>query len=921
MACCALSAAIRTLGAGFLLLLAGATGAATITAGSIPGQFAVADSGAATYQVALAVPPGIAGMQPRLAFAFNSQGGNGLLGQGWSLEGLGVVHRCPRTLAQDGVRGSVNFDGNDRFCLDGQRLVRVAGTEGAAGSEYRTERDSFSRIVAVGTAGTGPASFTVQTKAGLTLQFGSTAAARLEAQGSATVRAWALDRIVDVAGNAMTVTYQKDAANGAVVPARIDYGGHSVRFAYEGRHDVPVTWQAGSRTSLPQRLAEAATYVGEARHTSYRLAYAPAAGPEAPSQLARIVLSHAASDTELAPTEVAWSGVAVPGFGGGIWPGHGGGNGNNIVADFDGDGRSDLAGYAGSGKWHVVLSTGSAFAGPLWDGPPSDIAQTITGDFNGDGLTDLGTYIAGTGLWNVCLSTGSNFSCRSWQGHAGGHVDNLVADFDGDGRSDIARHLGGGLWEVCLSLGSTFQCGRWTGGTNIEGSKNVIGDFNGDGRADLATYADNGAWHVALSTGTGFGGGMWQAHGGALANNVTGDFNGDGLTDLAGYTGVGASWHVCFSTGLRFQCEYLDAHTAGVAGNVAADFNGDGRTDLAGYTGSGGQWHVCLSKGVGFECRYWGGGPNVVAGTSLGDFDGDGQQDMVVYRDNGQWHVALSATQRRAVASIREGSGRLLAFSEVSLSQAGSGYTRQPPGAYPRLELQRPVYVVRRAEQSDGLGGMSAQTHAYAGLRAEQGTGRGLLGFAEIRSTDAETQITVLRRFSQDWPTTGLPVLAETSLPGGPVLKRTESTYGQTTGSMPGTVFPFVFQSVESARDLNGAALPTVTTRYEYAGSPQYGDPTRIEVLVDDGSGKLTTNEYWPAVTSDGRWILGRLKRATVSSTDTGAVAQLPPPPPASPSPAPSPPSQPPFQYPPAPTAPSGQSTSELSAVLLLLLD
>lgn len=919
MACCALSAAIRTSACAAMLLLAGAAGAATLTAGSIPGHFAVADSGAATYQVALAVPPGIAGMQPRLAFAFNSQGGNGLLGQGWSLEGLGVVHRCPRTLAQDGVRGAVSFDGNDRFCLDGQRLVRVAGTEGGAGSEYRTERDSFSRIVAVGAAGSGPASFTVQTKAGLTLHFGSTAAARLEAQGSATVRAWALDRITDVAGNAMAVTYLKDAANGAVMPARIDYGGNSVRFTYEGRHDVPVTWQAGSRTSLPQRLADASTYVGEARHTSYRLTYAPAAGPEVPSQLGRIVLSHAASATELAPTEVTWSGGGAA-FAGGIWPGHSGGGANNIVADFDGDGRSDLAGYAGSGKWHVVLSTGSAFAAnALWDGPASDVAQTITGDFNGDGLSDLGTYIAGTDLWNICLSSGAGFSCRSWQGHAGGHVDNLVADFDGDGRSDIARHLGAGIWEVCPSLGATFQCGRWSGGPNIEGSKNVVGDFNGDGRADLATYADNGVWHVALSTGTGFGGGMWQAHGGALANNVTGDFNGDGLTDLAGYTGAGGSWHVCFSTGLRFQCEYLDAHTGGIAANVAADLNGDGRTDLAGYTGSGGQWHVCLSKGMGFECRYWNGGPNVVAGTSLGDFDGDGQQDMVAYQDNGQWHVALSATARRAVTGIREGSGRMVAFTEVSLSQAGSGYTRQPLGAYPRVELQRPVYVVRRAEQSDGLGGMHAQTHAYAGLRAEQGTGRGLLGFAEIRSTDVETQITVLRRFSQDWPTTGLPLLAETSLQGGPVLKRIETTYAHGIGSMPATVFPYVFQTVEAARDLNGAALPTVTTRYEYAGSPQYGDTTRIEVLVDDGSGKLTANEYWPAVTSEGRWILGRLKRATVSSTDAGAVAQLPLP--ASSPLASLPSTHPPFHYPPAPSGPSGQAITELAAILMLILE
>ncbi len=142
----------------------------TTVAGSTPGEFAVSPSGAATYTIPIQVPPGIAGMAPKLALVYNSQSGNGLFGMGWSLSGLSAITRCPRTRAQDGMIGGVNFDANDRYCLDGQRLVLVSGTYGAAGSEYRTERESFSKIVANGTAGNGPASFTVKTKAGLTLE-------------------------------------------------------------------------------------------------------------------------------------------------------------------------------------------------------------------------------------------------------------------------------------------------------------------------------------------------------------------------------------------------------------------------------------------------------------------------------------------------------------------------------------------------------------------------------------------------------------------------------------------------------------------------------------------------------------------------------------------------------------------------------
>ena len=37
------------------------------------------------------------------------------------------MSRCPRTLAQDGAPAPVQYSTQDRFCLDGQRLVVVNG--------------------------------------------------------------------------------------------------------------------------------------------------------------------------------------------------------------------------------------------------------------------------------------------------------------------------------------------------------------------------------------------------------------------------------------------------------------------------------------------------------------------------------------------------------------------------------------------------------------------------------------------------------------------------------------------------------------------------------------------------------------------------------------------------------------------------
>src|SRR5262245_48046657 len=106
---------------------------------TLPGKFGVSGTGGAPYTIPIVVPPGTAGMIPSLSLTYTSQGANGLLGIGWSLDGLPSIGRCPKTLAQDGARGSIKYDANDRFCMDGQRLVVISGSYGADGSEYRTE--------------------------------------------------------------------------------------------------------------------------------------------------------------------------------------------------------------------------------------------------------------------------------------------------------------------------------------------------------------------------------------------------------------------------------------------------------------------------------------------------------------------------------------------------------------------------------------------------------------------------------------------------------------------------------------------------------------------------------------------------------------------------------------------------------------
>jgi len=138
--------------------------------GATPGALQVLPTGASTYRIPIDIPPGTAGTQPQLGISYNSQGGNGLLGIGWSVEGMSAITRCPQTFAQDDNFAGITYTGTDRFCLDGQRLVRVGSVlpYGADETEYRTETDSFSRIIAHGAVGGGPAWFEVKTKSGET---------------------------------------------------------------------------------------------------------------------------------------------------------------------------------------------------------------------------------------------------------------------------------------------------------------------------------------------------------------------------------------------------------------------------------------------------------------------------------------------------------------------------------------------------------------------------------------------------------------------------------------------------------------------------------------------------------------------------------------------------------------------------------
>ena len=89
--------------------------------GNLAGQFAVDQEGSATYDIPIKVSPGTAGMAPQLSLHYDSSGGNGMLGMGFSLSGLTAISRVPQNYAQNGQIHGVDFTNNDRFALNGEQ--------------------------------------------------------------------------------------------------------------------------------------------------------------------------------------------------------------------------------------------------------------------------------------------------------------------------------------------------------------------------------------------------------------------------------------------------------------------------------------------------------------------------------------------------------------------------------------------------------------------------------------------------------------------------------------------------------------------------------------------------------------------------------------------------------------------------------
>lgn len=886
----------------------------------IPGQFSVGSSGVASYSIPIEVPPGTAGLVPKLSLEYSSQSGDGLLGVGWQLGGFSVITRCSRTQAQDGVRGRVNFDLNDRFCLDGKRLVAVTGSYGANGTEYRTEREEFAKIVSYGTAGNGPSWFKVWTKSGQIMEFGNTTDSRILQPGNTTPFTWALNRVSDIKGNYYTASYVQ--SSGAYWPTRMDYTGNSttglvpynsVEFLYYNpRPSATLAYipTPSNLTTIGVLLGGVRTKNGTSTVKDYWLSYenGTSGGGWIASgrvRMTKIQECGGGSSTYCLPTtNFEWQEPTVAPQNWSWTGGHGVGSAGWRLVDLFGDGSKVYYTHNGSGTHYATrLKADGTVQNWTWTGGSSTAnGGWAVGDIFGDGREVFYTHSSTGGHYATRFNADGTLQNYSWTGGQGiGDSGWEMADIFGDGRQVYYTHNANGQhFATRLNANGTVTNWTWSGGQGVGNGGWRLANLFGDGRKVYYTTsiaATPNSNTQSCSPGMqcfsfNYTSSVLVTHNvtafkedGTLENFTysynttpknggwsTADIFGDGREVIFIHDAVGGT-----SMALRVgpsltQAGQLAVQTfsfptvpTGDLGWQLVDLLGTGRKIYSTHWSSGRHYaaiHGINSSGGLSQTWDWqSSGVGVGdSGWQMGDLFGDGRQSYYTHSANGTHYVArFSSAAPDLIKKITSGLGATTEISYKPLTDTTAGfYTKDTTSTYPTQDVKAPLYVVYQARQSNGIGGFVTDTYSYTGAKTDL-DGRGFLGFRSVVRYNDAMQASFRTDYLQSWPYLGLPALSVNSLASGN-LNQVANTFAAT--SFGGTrYFPYLSQSVNQSWDLNQTPLPTVTSTNQVDA---YGNPTQVSVSSSDGFGETTTNTY---VNDTVNWFIGRLTRSTVTST------------------------------------------------------
>ena len=499
------------------------------------GTLNVGPSGAAIYSLPLSFPKGFNNIMPNMSIVYNSQAGNGLLGFGWSLSGLSVISRIGNDLYHDGNIDPVDFTDDDKFSLDGNRLILASGEYGCNMSEYTTELYSGSKITAYADGELDPAYFVVETNNGLRLTFGKTENSRIvyDTHGSSGefVKDWILSHVRDAFGNEIEFYYAHDGKQ--IYLNMIQYGeiieqstfGHTrfyqINFHYDDRTDKKRKYFRDEIIHDSKKLTRISVNIDKIGGSQkYLFNYFNAANNNYyQTFLKSIQMSSYNWDLNdvtrsiTTPIKIDWA-----------WENNQLGLNKTQVApqnynlkseyhncNINNDGLADLIELqyyvAGSNIYieykvytgmYYKLNTGNGFGAKqlLDSNPPEYIKKLLIGDYNGDGKDDIAIvhwdnqwHDDLTVLKNIYLSNENDtYNLNNNNNEVFGSTvfgQFLSGDFDGDQKSEIIKiqkkaSTGNNVWAFNVDNTGLLDDCFWGGfdfGSSPETSTVRVGNF------------------------------------------------------------------------------------------------------------------------------------------------------------------------------------------------------------------------------------------------------------------------------------------------------------------------------------------------------------------------------------------------------------------------------------------------------------
>lgn len=876
--------------------------------GTTNGSASINLSGSASYTIPIETPPGVNGLSPSLSLVYSSNSGSGIPGYGWQICGLSSINRGPQSFYYDGTASGIELSINDRFYLDGQRLVNTTSTYGDPGAQYQTDYDIFTRITPQATDTYGPAWFKAETKSGLIFEYGNNIGSKQKISGYSQVLNWYVSKISDLFGNQINFSYIQD--HSIVYPSEITYGPNTITLYYKQRSDKDSYFIKGNKIEQWLLLDKIIIKYNSIVVKTYEFKQSYQGSNYNLKSLLNEIIEYGTGSNRINSTIFSYQipvnvSFSDPSY---IAPSYIRYSSKLCMGDFNGDGRSDFLCLPDASKgatWtglKVFFSDGNNnFSSSFSSSTVIDVSllrDIRSVDLNGDGIDDIVyEYAEATPYisdFYCMLCNGNSFTLPIYinsliyNGHTGlpgkkgDSPESLkfetAADFNGDGVNDVFIYNPSGEWGIWSFVNPSGQMTstmhQLASGTISTLNGVISGDFNGDGKADIWSIESTGVNIYTLT-----GSNLTSIFSSDILSTwkyfTLGDFNGDGKIDILLYGDVQngipydwSNWQIRLSTGTGFELLEITQKKANLKDDYVrlSDFNGDGATDMM-VTSGNASWEgfylfISMNNGTNFY-PYNMDFASYYNNISLGDFTGSGHSDIICtdssYGNGYQVYNTLGNTSF-LMGKTSNGFGILTKLSYTKLSQNATGvYNRGSGATYPVTDFQGPWSVVNSVQVDNGKGTLNTQNYYYEGAKIHL-QGKGFLGYTKTRSTNVSSAIenesisgydltyfypTLLKSFSKLSGTTD-------------TISKVTNTWSQIVlDATQKRIFPYLHSSVQTNK-LTGLSVTTVA-QYD-----NLGNPTTITKNYLNGPTETTTNTY---NNNTSLWLLGRPTTTSVQYT------------------------------------------------------